>query len=82
MVEVARQLRSATDRPLWIKPNAGRPELVGGETVYRETPQEFAARLPELVGAGAAVVGGCCGTTPEHVKALAEAAARLRSKKK
>lgn len=82
MVEVARGLRAATDRPLWIKPNAGKPELVGGATVYRETPAEFAARLPELVAAGAAVVGGCCGTTPEHIRALAEAAAPLRSKKK
>jgi 5-methyltetrahydrofolate--homocysteine methyltransferase len=79
MIEVARQMRSAAARPLWIKPNAGKPELVGGKTVYRETPAEMAAHAADLVAAGAAVVGGCCGTTPEHIRLLAAEVARLRA---
>ncbi|HOX04860.1 MAG TPA: homocysteine S-methyltransferase family protein [Planctomycetota bacterium] len=82
MIEVTRALRAATKLPLWIKPNAGKPELVGGRTVYRETPAEFAARAAELVAAGAAVVGGCCGTTPEHIRLMVEAVARLRAAKR
>jgi len=79
MVEVTRELRAATRLPLWIKPNAGKPELADGRTVYRETPAEFAARTAELVAAGAAVVGGCCGTTPEHIRLMAGEVARLRA---
>ena len=71
MIEVAALMRPATKLPLWIKPNAGLPELVNGKTVFRETPQEMAAQFPALVKAGATVVGGCCGTTPEHIRQLA-----------
>jgi len=71
MIEVARLMRPATGRPLWCKPNAGLPELVDGQTVYRETPEEMVRRLPLLVEAGACIVGGCCGTTPEHIRLLA-----------
>jgi len=77
MIEIAKQLRTATRLPLWIKPNAGLPELVGGKTVFHETPAQMAGRLSELVAAGAAVVGGCCGTTPEHVRQLAAERRRL-----
>ncbi|MCP5521732.1 MAG: homocysteine S-methyltransferase family protein [Verrucomicrobiales bacterium] len=69
-VGIARRLRAATDRPLWIKANAGLPEVVEGCTVYRKTPTEFATVVPELVKAGAAFVGGCCGTTPEFIAAV------------
>jgi 5-methyltetrahydrofolate--homocysteine methyltransferase len=82
MVAVTRELRSATKLPLWIKPNAGKPELADGKTVYRETPAEFAARTAELLAAGAAVVGGCCGTTPEHIRLMAGEVARLRAARK
>jgi len=74
MVEVARLLRAATDRPLWLKANAGLPELVGGKTVCRETPDAMAAHVPALLEAGAAFIGGCCGTTPEHIGRMAEVA--------
>ena len=74
MLEVARLMRGATARPLWIKSNAGMPELVGGRTVFRETPDDMAARVPELLETGANLIGGCCGTTPEHIRRLAEAA--------
>lgn len=56
--------------PLWFKPNAGMPELIKGETVYNESPEEMAARIPELTDAGASIIGGCCGTTPEHIKEI------------
>ena len=72
MVEVCRRLHAATDRPIWIKANAGLPEMVDGKTVYRQTPAEFAAYVPQLVEAGASFIGGCCGTTPEFIRAVAE----------
>ena len=64
-VEIARRLHVATQRPVWIKANAGLPELSQGKTIYRQTPEEFAAFVPALVEAGAGVIGGCCGTTPD-----------------
>jgi methionine synthase I (cobalamin-dependent) len=70
-VKIAARLRSATDRPLWIKANAGLPEMVDGEVVYRTTADEFAAVVPGLIAAGAAFVGGCCGTSPEFIRACA-----------
>ena len=68
---ICRALRAGTDRPLWMKPNAGLPEMVEGRAVYRSTPAEFAAQVPALLEAGANFVGGCCGTTPEHIQELA-----------
>ncbi len=71
LIALCRRLRAATDRPLWIKPNAGMPELVDGRTVYKTTADEFAGQAPVLVEAGAAFVGGCCGTTPDFIRAVA-----------
>lgn len=59
--------------PVFAKPNAGLPELEDGVTVYKTTPEEFATVGKKLVEAGAAILGGCCGTTPEHIRALKEA---------
>lgn len=70
---LCRRLRSATDRPLWLKPNAGLPQLVNGRVHYAATPEQFAARVPELVAAGASFIGGCCGTTPAFIQAAARA---------
>jgi 5-methyltetrahydrofolate--homocysteine methyltransferase len=70
MVEVAREFRAHTGRPIAIQPNAGLPEPRGGETVYPETPEFMAEQAKALVRAGVSIVGGCCGTTPEHVRAL------------
>ena len=72
-VSICRRLRAATDRPIWIKANAGLPELVDGQAVYRTTPAEFAAHVPALVEAGASFIGGCCGTTPDYIRAVAAA---------
>jgi len=69
-IPVCAALASATDRPIWIKPNAGLPELVDGKVVYRMTPERFAGYAPALIAAGARFIGGCCGTTPEFLVAL------------
>lgn len=69
-VKICQRLKAATDLPIWIKPNAGLPEVIYGETVYPVTPDQFAAYVPELVAAGATFIGGCCGTTPEFIRAI------------
>jgi len=70
MVEVCRRLRAASGRPVWIKANAGLPETRDGQTVYRQQPAEFAEFVPALLEAGAAFLGGCCGTTPDFIRAV------------
>lgn len=72
------RLRAATDRPLWLKPNAGRPELVADRVIYKTTADEFAQATAPLIRAGAAFIGGCCGTTPEFIRALRQALAGTR----
>lgn len=69
-VSICRRLHATTDRPIWIKANAGLPVMVEGRAQYRTTPQEFAAYLPELISAGASFLGGCCGTSPEFIAAI------------
>lgn len=69
-VPVCAALASATDRPIWIKPNAGLPAVVDGKIIYHMTPSEFASHAPALLAAGARFIGGCCGSTPEFVAAL------------
>jgi methionine synthase I (cobalamin-dependent) len=69
-VNICRRLRAATDRPIWIKANAGLPEMEGGQVVYRTTPEEFAAVVPDVIAAGARFVGGCCGTRPDFIAAV------------
>lgn len=70
MLPLVAQMAEYATVPILAKPNAGMPELVDGVTVYRTTPDEFAAVGAKLVEAGASIVGGCCGTTPEHIAAL------------
>jgi len=69
----ARLTATAGDLAVWIKANAGVPQVQGGEVVYPTEPAAFAACVPDLKAAGATFVGGCCGTTPEHIRAVAEA---------
>ena len=64
--------------PLWIKPNAGVPQIMGDAVVYPEDPESFAGRLAEFASAGAQVLGGCCGSTPEHLAALRRALSGAR----
>jgi len=72
-VDICRRMKAVTDRPVWIKANAGLPEMIDGEIVYRTTPAEFAGYGRPLAEAGASFVGGCCGTTPEFIAALKNA---------
>lgn len=71
-VGICQRLRAATDKPLWIKANAGLPSIVDGQIVYRTTPEEFASHVPALREAGATFIGGCCGTSPAFIRALVE----------
>jgi 5-methyltetrahydrofolate--homocysteine methyltransferase len=59
--------------PLWIKPNAGLPRMLNGNTVYDVTPEQMGEFARKYVSLGARVVGGCCGNTPEHIAAIANA---------
>ena len=63
-------MRAATHRPIWIKANAGLPELEDGQVVYRTTPQEFSRQVMSVIRAGASFVGGCCGTSPKFIEAI------------
>ncbi|MDR0608953.1 MAG: homocysteine S-methyltransferase family protein [Planctomycetaceae bacterium] len=69
-IPICRRMRAVTGLPLWMKANAGLPEIVDGKTVYRQTPERFAESAWQLVEAGANFIGGCCGTTPEFIAAL------------
>ena len=71
--DIVTWMRDAGGRPIVVQPNAGQPELVDGRAVYGMSPAEFAAGVAPLAAAGAAVLGGCCGTTPPHIRALATA---------
>jgi 5-methyltetrahydrofolate--homocysteine methyltransferase len=71
--EVLREMKAACRQPLFPKPNAGIPQLQDGKTVYPSTPEELGAITPAWIGAGARLIGGCCGTTPEHIAKVAEA---------
>jgi 5-methyltetrahydrofolate--homocysteine methyltransferase len=71
---VVEAYRGVSDKPVMIQANAGTPELEGGRAVYRLGPAEFAEGMRDVVAAGARIVGGCCGTTPAHIGALARMA--------
>jgi 5-methyltetrahydrofolate--homocysteine methyltransferase len=70
MVRIACLMRPATRKPLMVKSNAGLPRKVDGQFIYDESPKMMAAQVAELKDAGVAVIGGCCGTTPEHIAAF------------
>lgn len=71
MVDIVRKMAAYADIPVIAKPNAGMPSLdAAGNTVYDLEPAGFAEGMEELIRAGADITGGCCGTTPEHIKAL------------
>jgi len=77
--EVCRRLRAATNRPIWLKTNAGLPQVVQGRAVYTASPEEFAGYVPELVKLGAAFIGSCCGSNPGFVAAIAHCVREIRS---
>jgi 5-methyltetrahydrofolate--homocysteine methyltransferase len=67
---------AAGDVPVWVKPNAGIPKIVGDAVVYEADPETLASHARRYAEQGAKIVGGCCGSTPEHVAAIARAVAR------
>lgn len=69
-VKLAARMKAATDRPIWIKGNAGLPEMIDGKTVYKTQPEDFARFARPLLDAGADFIGGCCGTSPAFIRAL------------
>jgi 5-methyltetrahydrofolate--homocysteine methyltransferase len=73
MIQIIAAMRPATDRPILTHVNAGLPRIIAGRVVYPETPEQMGPQYPRLVEAGAQVVGGCCGTGPEHVRAIVRA---------
>jgi 5-methyltetrahydrofolate--homocysteine methyltransferase len=70
MIEIAREFRRHASVPIAIQANAGLPVIRHGATVYPETPADVAARAAALLAAGVQIIGGCCGTTPAHIRAL------------
>ena len=73
MLPLLRRIRRVTERPLLCSPNAGLPRMEGGRTVFPAGPEAFARAQRELAQAGAWLLGGCCGTTPEHIRAMVAA---------
>ena len=69
-IDLTKELRAATDKPLLIQPNAGKPVTSKGITYYEQTPTEFARDAKKIRKAGADMIGGCCGTTPEFIQAV------------
>ncbi len=70
MIRIAAEIRVATDLPLLIRPNAGLPGIVDGRPCWPESPEEFAQGARRLADAGVTILGGCCGTTPDHIRAV------------
>jgi len=70
MIKIASEFRKCTDHPLLIQSNAGLPELRGDKPVYTETPEFMANKSRELLEIGVNIIGGCCGTTPDHIAAM------------
>ncbi|PKM87945.1 MAG: 5-methyltetrahydrofolate--homocysteine methyltransferase [Firmicutes bacterium HGW-Firmicutes-12] len=73
LLDVMKEYRAATTLPLLVEPNAGMPELINGETVYNEHPETFASFVEPFRQAGVNLIGSCCGSTPEHTRAMVKA---------
>lgn len=71
-IALCRRMRACTPLPLWMKANAGLPQLQGDLITYNTTPDEFASHFSALQSAGANFIGGCCGTSPDFIRALAQ----------
>lgn len=79
MIEILQRMSAITDALLLVQPNAGLPRIQRGQTVFPIAPEEMAAFLPALVAAGANLIGGCCGTTPQHIAAMRAALSLLQA---
>ncbi|MCM8764597.1 MAG: homocysteine S-methyltransferase family protein [Candidatus Omnitrophica bacterium] len=79
-VAIAKEMKEATNLPVWIKPNAGIPQLISGKTVYPDTPEYMAQYIYKLIEVGVSIIGGCCGTTPAHIQKIAQAVSHYNIK--
>lgn len=70
MITIAKEFRVNTDLPIIIQSNAGIPSMINDEVAYQETPEEFANFTRSLLDFGVSIIGGCCGTTPDHIRAI------------
>jgi 5-methyltetrahydrofolate--homocysteine methyltransferase len=76
MVRIAAEFRRHTRLPILIQSNAGLPVMQDGKPEWPETPEFMAGKVPDLLAAGVSIIGGCCGTTPEHIRAIRQAVDR------
>ncbi len=73
MIDIVREMRGVDKTtPILVHGNAGKPEIRDGKTIFPESPEMMASRVGSLIKAGANIIGGCCGTTPEHIRAMAK----------
>jgi len=72
MPDLVREFKSAGASLVVVQPNAGIPESIDGKTVFSQSPEEMAASVPDILAAGANIIGGCCGTTPDHIRLIAQ----------
>jgi 5-methyltetrahydrofolate--homocysteine methyltransferase len=80
MIDIVREMRDVEpDKPILVHANAGLPKNINGVDIFPETPAQMAALVPDLIKAGANIIGGCCGTTPEHIRAIRKAVDKVRS---
>lgn len=78
MIDIVKEIRKvSSDIPVLVHANAGLPKNIDGADVFPDTPEQMASLVPDLVGAGANIIGGCCGTTPDHILAIKRAVERL-----
>lgn len=75
-IPICARMGAMTKLPLWMKPNAGIPEVIDGEIVYKTTAEEFGRFIPDLIKAGASFIGGCCGTDEGYVRAIVKSVSR------
>lgn len=80
MIEIAGKFTAVTDLPVIIQSNAGLPVIKAGDIIYNETPEYFARRIEKFIEAGVSIIGGCCGTTPEHINVIRKAVDRAKHK--
>ncbi len=83
MIEIVRRIREVSQNiPVLIQANAGLPVLENGLLVYSETPSILKEIVPRIIDAGANIIGGCCGTTPEHIKIISGIVGEYNQKRK